>query len=270
MRLFNLQIVVSLLLVTRSSTADQTAYSEEREIRASAANVSCRHWHDWSPKTIQSRAAMISGNQDPFGRVNNYARIECNDTKDGKTLFVTPSPALTTLWISPDQRYLVGLSNVKLWNPYQLVVYRMDGVLVLRMHVPGSEACFDRADFARFYSDHSQIQPLLQGRSIVRNNKIFVDYDFMNAPVRFGRETWLALDAKRCPSHLSTNITETTTNFVHWYRESEPGISLDRDERGAAIGLTLLDPIGVPIRISFKEAAVPTFQAPVSAPCSDH
>lgn len=211
---------------------------------------------------------MISGSQDPFGQANNYARIVCNDTKDGKTLFVAPTPALTALWISPDQRYVVGLSNIKLWNPYQLVVYRMDGVLVFRMHVAESEACFDRVQFARFYSDHAQIQPLLKERSVIRNDKIFVDYGFMNAPLRFGRETWFALYAKRCPSHLSANITETTANFVRWYRESEPGISLDVDEHGAAVGLTLLDPIGAPIRISFKEAA--PVQVPVIPPCSDH
>jgi hypothetical protein len=154
------------------------------------------------------------------------------------------------MWLSPDGRYLVGLSNVMVTNPYQLVVYRTDGTLVYRKHVAAFEACVDLTEFIKFYREHSGSQALLKERSIVRGATVYVDYDFVNAPIRFGRETWLALDEKRCRSHLSANISQTVTNWVYWYRESDPGIALDRDERGVAIGLTVLDRVGVPIRIS--------------------
>jgi hypothetical protein len=42
-------------------------------------------------------------------------------------LFRVPVPALTYIWISPDSKYVVGLSNIKLWNPYQIVVYSRSG-----------------------------------------------------------------------------------------------------------------------------------------------
>ena len=59
---------------------------------------------------------------------------------------------------------------------------------------------------------------------------------FMNAPPRFGRDTWMALTAKSCRSHLSQNIGQTVTNWVRWYRESDPAIGLDRDEQGVRWG----------------------------------
>jgi hypothetical protein len=47
-------------------------------------------------------------------------------------------PALTLLWISPDSRYVVGLSNVKLWNPYQLVVFSRAGRRVFERSINGA------------------------------------------------------------------------------------------------------------------------------------
>jgi hypothetical protein len=246
--------VVVLLLTSSDGEADHTSYSEERVIRVESGNTTCKHWHDWSQKTEKARSRMMEGGQNPFSCENTYGRVECTTTKDGKSLFKAPSPALTELWVSTDQQYLVGLSKVMISNPYQLVVYRMDGTLVYRMHVAALEACFDRVEFATFYREHPEIRTLLQDRTYVRGANIFVDYRFMNAPVRFGHESWLALDAKRCRSHLSDNISETVTNWVRWYREPDPGIVLDRDEHGAATGLTVLDPIGVPIKIPFHQA----------------
>jgi hypothetical protein len=36
-------------------------------------------------------------------------------------------PALTHIWISTDSKYVVGISNVMLRNPYQLVVFNKSG-----------------------------------------------------------------------------------------------------------------------------------------------
>jgi hypothetical protein len=44
-------------------------------------------------------------------------------------------PALTHLWIAPDSRYVVGLSNLKLHNPYQLVVFTRSGRRVFEKRI---------------------------------------------------------------------------------------------------------------------------------------
>ena len=47
-------------------------------------------------------------------------------------LFCTAVPALTHIWLSPDERYVVGLSNIMYGNPFQLVVYSTKGELLFR------------------------------------------------------------------------------------------------------------------------------------------
>lgn len=47
-------------------------------------------------------------------------------------LFCTAVPALTHIWLSPDAKYVVGLSNIMHDNPFQLVVYSTRGELLFR------------------------------------------------------------------------------------------------------------------------------------------
>jgi hypothetical protein len=50
-------------------------------------------------------------------------------------LFRRPVPALTHIWISPDSAYVVGISNVMLWNPYQLVAFCRSGDRLLERNM---------------------------------------------------------------------------------------------------------------------------------------
>lgn len=52
-------------------------------------------------------------------------------------MFRRPVPALSYIWISPDAKYVVGISNIKLWNPYQLVIYRKFGDRLLERDLVG-------------------------------------------------------------------------------------------------------------------------------------
>jgi hypothetical protein len=85
------------------------------------------HHHDWSRETEAARWKMVSGSRDPFGAENTFASLRVSERKSGRELFSSPVPALTCLWISPDSRYVVGLSNIKLQNPIQLVVFDRSG-----------------------------------------------------------------------------------------------------------------------------------------------
>jgi hypothetical protein len=59
------------------------------------------------------------------------------DKATGAELFRRPVPALTHIWISPDSAYVVGISNVMLWNPYQLVVFSRSGDRLLERNMVG-------------------------------------------------------------------------------------------------------------------------------------
>ena len=246
-------IGILLLTVPRPTRADGSAYALERRIHVQTSDTTCTHWHDWSRKTRRERYAMMTGDQNPFGSDNNYAYVECVSKRSAKPAFKSPSPALTHLWISSDQRYVVGLSNIQASNPYQLVVFRMNGQLVYAMHVTSEEACFERDEFASFYREHPDIRTLLQERTTLRDGRFFVDFSLVG-PSRFGDEAWSVLAARICRSHLSPNIVESVSNWVRWFRESDPGIVLDRDVHGEATGLTLIDPAGDPMKVLFNEA----------------
>lgn len=49
-----------------------------------------------------------------------------------KRLFCSVVPALTLVWLSPDEQYIVGLSDIKWLNSYQIVVYSITGDLLFR------------------------------------------------------------------------------------------------------------------------------------------
>jgi hypothetical protein len=57
--------------------------------------------------------------------------------RTGAEIFRRPVPALTYIWISRDSKYIVGISNVKLWNPYQLVVFSRSGDRLFERKIVG-------------------------------------------------------------------------------------------------------------------------------------
>jgi hypothetical protein len=99
-----------LLVLTAASAsragADAMAYAGVKDLRATGGNTVAEHHHDWKQHTA-------------------YVRIL--DAASGKKLLERPSPALTTLWVSPDGRYVVGLSVIKSANPSQLFILSRDG-----------------------------------------------------------------------------------------------------------------------------------------------
>src|SRR4051812_20189532 len=92
----------------RPPLADHSWYNKVVELRTERGDVACTHRHDWSHKTEASRAKMIEGRQDVFGPDNDYASLECVSKSTGAKLFKAPVPALTVVWISADERYIVG------------------------------------------------------------------------------------------------------------------------------------------------------------------
>jgi hypothetical protein len=115
------------LLAASALFADAVGYSAIVNLREQTDVVVAEHHHDWSRATEDARFKMISTTKDPFTQENTYSYLRLLDRASGRELFKKPVPALTHLWISPDSRFVVGLSNVKLWNPYQVVVFDRSG-----------------------------------------------------------------------------------------------------------------------------------------------
>jgi hypothetical protein len=115
--------------------ADRVGYSGVIDISAETGAVRAEHHHDWSGRTGNARWKMISTTRDPFTSDNDYSYLLLRDKASGREIFRRPVPALTYLWISSDSKYVVGVSNVMVWNPYQLVVFGRSGDRLLERNM---------------------------------------------------------------------------------------------------------------------------------------
>lgn len=102
-----------LMLSATNAVADRAAYMGVVDLKRISSALTVTHHHDWSnPLHASSLRAM--------------------DSASGKQLFDMAVPAITYLWISPDSHYIVGLSNIKYLNQYQLIVLSDSGRELLK------------------------------------------------------------------------------------------------------------------------------------------
>ena len=128
-------IAVLMMSLASLARADAAGYSGIFDCRAENELLSAEHHHDWSEATRTARWQMISTTKDVFTSNNVFASLVVRNKQHNAQLFKVPTPALTHLWISNDSRFIVGISNIKLWNPVQVVVFNTKGTLVLSKSV---------------------------------------------------------------------------------------------------------------------------------------
>ncbi|HEY7372529.1 MAG TPA: hypothetical protein VIF57_10255 [Polyangia bacterium] len=243
-RAASLALAAGAVVASPATTrADAKGYDEVRDVVAEDGQLRVVHHHDWSEATRSRRWKMISGDQDPFSPRNDYSWLTVTDKKTGQTLFRSPVPALTQLWISPDSRYVLGLSHVKLWNPYQVVLFDRAGRLLLKRRIEPEEARFTPADFDKLLRRYPKARAELARLSHREGDAVYVDLD---DPRRL-HGAWDALYAHLRPSHLSPNFSGSVTNFVYWFN-AQPKPRLIESE-GRPTALELRDPRGQPFQI---------------------
>jgi hypothetical protein len=123
------------ILAGAPALADRVGYNGVVDISTETDAVRAEHHHDWRQETHDARWKMISTTQNPFTADNDYSYLLLRDKSTGAEIFRRPVPALTHLWISPNSRYVVGVSHVMVWNPYQLVVFGRSGDRLLERNM---------------------------------------------------------------------------------------------------------------------------------------
>ena len=137
-RLSSVLIAVAFLCVYSEAQCDGSPYREKREIKASKGTLTFYHWHDWASPKLNSLFKDVVKHERFFSEGNDFSFVELKEGSE--VLFRSASPALSYLWISPDSQFVVGLSDVMLDNPYQLVVWKRDGTLIHREHISAQVA----------------------------------------------------------------------------------------------------------------------------------
>jgi hypothetical protein len=154
-RLFFMQMALLLAFVPGAAFADALAYDATVNLDVATPLLRAKHIHDGT----RGLAWTVSLEDKFTGRVTSIAKV----------------PALTYLWISKNSNYIVGLSNVMLKNPFQLLVFSKSG------------------------------------------------------------ERLLELDMR---SFLWTDRMQSITNWIHWYKEPDPELSLDENGHTCTLGVT--------------------------------
>jgi len=248
-------ILIILWLTPCLSRADAMGYSEKLTLKAVSRHYIVIHFHDWSRATTDARYKMIGSRaQDPFTKENNYAYIKCIDRATGKLIFKKPCAALTNIRISADEKYIVGISNVMLWNPYQLVVFSTKGALVKKRHISSEEAKLTKEQLAEFKKQFPASYSFLDSfnKILTIGDTCYVDCVSMGMPDVLGLQAWHYLLLHSGPNHLSGNFSESVTNWVFWFYEDDPEIRFEYDKTGL-YAISLLDPEKKRFKISIRE-----------------
>jgi hypothetical protein len=254
MKTWRLAVLLAVLAVTgialREARADRIGYASIVDLRADGDTFIVKHHHDWSEATRASRDKMITTHQDPFRSDNDYAYVAWYSRDDGRRLRQMPSPALTWLGVSPDSRYVIGLSNVKHDNPYQLVVYNRAGELLLKRHIGPQVACLTPEKHRELRHSYPRQFEILNESIWTKDGVVYVDFLTMDMPTRLGH-LWDTLYSFVCLSPFSTNFSESVSNWVGWYDEKFPA-PMVIENAGQPVAIRLKDPKGIEFTMPFR------------------
>lgn len=168
--------------------------------------------------------------------------------KEGKIrIWARDCPLLTQVWISDDSRYIVGLSSIKFFNPIQLVVYDREGNL---LH---AQSMF--AQGARFTPEELQENPLgfLASSAGRLEHEGFVYLNILGSSLRSEEPMQSDIEQRTVQNPLSSSFAETPNNYVYWFDQEDPQLSI-REVEGKAF-LTFADPLGQLITLPLDQAA---------------
>ncbi|MDD2305404.1 MAG: hypothetical protein PHP53_11955 [Prolixibacteraceae bacterium] len=246
-------ILIIFLTTANKIFADAISYALSPTIRVESKKYIVTHFHDWSRSTNEARFKMISTDQNPFTSDNNYAYIECKEKSTGKVIFKKPCSALSRIEISKDEKYIIGISKIMLWNPYQMVIYSTNGELIKKRHIASQEAKLTKDKMEEFKRKYPKQYTFLysQGRIYIYNTFFYIDFASMSMPEKLGK-AWGYLFDFITNNHLSNSFSESVTNWVFWFYEANPDIIFNYSESGLT-SISLLDPKQKRIEIKINE-----------------
>jgi hypothetical protein len=96
---------------------------------------------------------------------------------------------------------------------------------------------------------HPETFALLKERAWRDGGRVYVDYDDLS-PKALG-PLGLTLATHACPSPFSTAFSESVTNSVSWYDETDPA-PVVLETAGVPSGVRLKDPKGVLFTVPFR------------------
>jgi hypothetical protein len=241
-----LRVLIVALGMAVATKADMVGYGGRHDCSTSSEGFVFRHEHDWNWPALDKLMSQHGGDlRAIFSTDNTFSYVELLD-RDGKQLFRRPSPALTHLWISPEAKYLVGISNVMLRNPYQLVIWQSDGSLVHARHVSDTVARMTRDARIEFIRRFPGAEAVMQDDYFVHEDNVYLAYWHHGG--KLPKDAWNYLEDLRVRNPISKDIRSSVTNWIWWFDERNPAISLKKN--GNDLLLTLRSRGGLPVSLT--------------------
>jgi len=249
-------VSIAIVLATPAS-ADRARYSGSNDLTARSATLIVRHRHDWS---LLSERLTFSADT-PFGVEPGVSSLEFRTT--GKPVIRISSPPLTFLLVTPDSRYVIGLSQIKALNDVQLVVFDRDARPLLKRHIASEVYGFSPEAYRQLRTRHAKaLSELDRYARFVQmpygwreGGKVYLD--IWTATTEPG---WSRLFEDLYPamqrSPYSPNIGESVSNFVYWYDTDDPAPTIV-EKAGQPDRINLRDPKGVEMSIPFQLLPLP-------------
>ena len=260
MKMIRLTLGLAAILVATHVRADFVPYGEVVNLRAVERGLAVTHHHDWGQDTWDARQHATVTHQDPFRADNTYAWIRLESAADGEEIAKLPSPALTWIGFANSGRYIVGLSDIKVHNAYQLVVWTRKGDLAGRRRITGEVACLDPSRYAQLLETYPDEFLWLEEGVDELTEKVYVDFMRMTAPDRLG-QLWDLLIEHRCRSPFLGRFGETVTNHVYWFDEEHPAPEVEVVD-GKALAVWVADADGLRIRLPLSRAVTSELSSP--------
>jgi hypothetical protein len=225
-------LVLACLLAPCAGMADAVAYRSRVDIAvANNDKTAFHHVHDWSSKKLDALFDDIANHDKFFSAANDFSYVEAKDGQ-GKLLFRSPSPALTKLWISPDGQFFVGLSGIRRYNPYQLVVWQRDGKVLHREHIASEVARLTSEQRSEFSTRFPEAQAFLSKRYFNHGNAAYLDFSLQGMSKKIGMPALEYLRKLSVPHPYSGDFAESVTNSVVWFDDSDPALRMERTALG--------------------------------------
>lgn len=249
---------LALALLAQSSFADRAAYGGKRDIVASGTTIKVRHRHDWSRIPLKGDGWVLHFSPaTPFGVDEETSNLEFYSSQ-GALVARTSSPPITVLKISNDDKYVIGLSDIKHLNATQLVVFSPKGELLLRRRISAHLYCFDVAGYQDLRRKHREAFGQLDKFSQLSHERygwregdsVYLDgVHGIGEP--YGSALGKDLLPALCHSPMSGNFDESTTNWIHWFSKTDPRPRVVERE-GRPFEVRLRDPQGIEFGVKFE------------------
>ncbi|TLD72691.1 hypothetical protein FEM03_01040 [Phragmitibacter flavus] len=213
------------------SSGDYGAYADRVKIWAESEALLVLHNHDWSDsKKIADAFDPLRDEEVHFHSKNQFAYVKVLSKENGEVLWNSPSPAFSHLWVSPDSNYVIGLSNIKINNPYQLVIFDRSGKVLYKHHVTSSKAEFTQNELEDFLFKYPATKKILLTGRLIHDGRSYIDFARMGMPVAIPEKAWEELKNRSKPDPFVPWVIESVTNSVRWFDESEPNLAIVEED----------------------------------------